>query len=103
MSLKIQVAQKSVTLVIYIYILLAEVPGFSWGIPRTIKHKCAIIAHRERKAGEMPIITHHERKAGEMLISSVFMTKRCTIFTWINKIRNLADNSHPWSQTKNSL
>ena len=49
---------------IYIYIyILAEVPGFARGIPRTIKYKCAIIAHHERKAGEMPI-------------SSVFMTKR---------------------------
>ena len=73
-------------------------PGFARGIPRTIKYKCAIIAHHERKAGEMPIIAHYERKAGEMPIiayherkaggmpiSSVFMTKRCTIFTWINR------------------
>ena len=60
---------------IYIYthnIYLAEVPGFARGILRTIKYKCAIIAHHERKAGEMPI-------------SSVIMTKRCTIFTWIHQ------------------
>ena len=48
--------------------LLAEVPGFARGIPRTIKYKCAIIAHHERKAGGMPIIIHHERKAREMPI-----------------------------------
>ena len=48
--------------IIYNIIILAEVPGFVRGIPRTIKYKCAIIAHHERKAGEMPI-------------SSVFMTK----------------------------
>ena len=66
-------------------LILAEVPGFARGIPRTIKYKCAIIAHHERKAGEMPIIAHHERKAGEMPILSVFMTKRCTIFTSINQ------------------
>ena len=33
----------------------------------------------------LSLIAHHERKAGEMPISSVFMTKRCTIFTWINQ------------------
>ena len=52
---------------IHIYIL-AEVPAFARGIPRTIKYKCAIIAHHERRAGEMPIIAHHERRAGEMPI-----------------------------------
>ena len=30
-------------------IVLAEVPGFAWGILRTIKYKCAIIAHHEKK------------------------------------------------------
>ena len=30
-----------------IYIKLAEVPGFARGIPRTIKYKCAIIAHQK--------------------------------------------------------
>ena len=61
--------------------ILTEVPGFAQrgreggrGLPRTLKYKCAIIAHYERKAGEMPIIAHHERKAGEMPISSGFMT-----------------------------
>ena len=37
-----------------------------------------LIAHHERKAGQMPIIAHHERKTGEMPISSVFMTKSGT-------------------------
>ena len=68
-------------------------PGFAWGIPWTIKYKCAIIAHQERKAGEMsifahferkagemPITAHHEIKDGEMPISSIFMTKRVKIF-----------------------
>ena len=45
-----------------LYIILAGGPGFSRGVPRTIKYKCAIIAH-------------HERKAGEMLISSIFDKK----------------------------
>ena len=46
--------------------------GGGGGIHRTIKYECVIIAH-------------HERKVGEMLISSVFMTKRCTIFTLIDQ------------------
>ena len=69
-------------------------PGFAWAIPWTIKYKCAIITHQERKDGEMSIFAHHERKAGEMSITahherkdgempilSFFMTKRVTIFT----------------------
>ena len=48
---------------VHFIITLAEVPGFARGIPRTIKYKCAIIAHHERKAGEMPLIAHHERNA----------------------------------------
>ena len=64
-----------------IYILLAEVPGFAWGIPRTIKKKCAIITQHKRKIGEFPIIAHHERKAIDMPISSFFMTKRFKVFT----------------------
>ena len=57
------------------YELLAEVPAFSRGIPRTIKYKCAIIAHHERKAGEMQIIAHHERKVGEMQLSLTMKEK----------------------------
>ena len=44
-----------------LYILPVEVPSFAQGIPRTIKYKCAIIAHHERKAGEMAIVVHHEK------------------------------------------
>ena len=72
-----------------------------------LTNKLAIIAYHERKAGEMQIsrqtsnecaiITHHEWKAGESLTMSEKPEKyQFRPFLWQK------DNSHLWSQTKNS-